>query len=267
MEEINIHKILLDKSPKLAKITPRFVVNWVGNIVRLKRLNYILKNYSHHQPYDFLTESLNYMGVKYKLHNTQNIPSNKTILFASNHPLGGLDGMTLALALHKTTNEEVKFVVNDILMHIKPLAPIFVPVNKHGKQANDYIKHHASAFEGANHVITFPAGLCSRLINGKIQDTTWKSNFISKAKQYNRTIVPIYTDGANSKSFYRTALWRKKLGIKANIEMILLPKEMFNQKNKTINIYIGSPIEINDSHTPKEWCEIIRKACYDMQPL
>lgn len=266
MEQINIHKILLEKSPKLAKIIPRFLINGVGKIIRVKKLNHILENYSHLKPYAFLTQCLNYMGVKFELHNIQNIPADKKILFVSNHPLGGLDGMTLALALHETTQNEVMFVVNDILMNLKPLAPIFVPVNKHGRQSNEYMKQHTAAYEGGNHVITFPAGLCSRLINGKIQDTQWKTNFIAKAKQYKRTIVPIYTDGTNSKSFYRTALWREKLGIKANIEMILLPKEMFNKQNQTINIYIGKPIEIDDTYTPKEWCEIIRTAAYDMKP-
>ncbi len=266
MQQINLKEIIEDKNPKLAKLLPNFIVNWVGRIIEVKRLNYILLNFSHLNPYQFIQESLNYMNVKFKLHNVENIPQNKKILFASNHPLGGLDGMTLALALHETTQNDVKFVVNDILMNVKPLEPIFVPVNKHGKQANEYIKQHSNAYEGDNHVITFPAGLCSRIIKGEIQDTPWKTNFIAKAKQYNRTIVPIYTDGANSKTFYRIALWRKKLGVKANLEMILLPKEMFKQNNKTITIYIGKPIEIDQTKTTKEWCEIVRKACYDMQP-
>ena len=266
MEQINLHKILLDKNPKLSKIIPRLIINAAGRIIQVKKLNHILLNYSHLKPYEFLTECINYMGVEYKLHNTHNIPDNKKILFASNHPLGGLDGMTLALALHNTTQKEVMFVVNDILMNLKPLAPIFVPVNKHGRQSNEYLKQHTAAYEGENHVITFPAGLCSRLIDGEIQDTPWKTNFIAKAKQYQRTIVPIYTDGTNSKSFYRIAQWRKKLGIKANLEMILLPKEMFNKKHKIINIYIGKPIEIDETRTAKEWCDIIRTAAYDMKP-
>ena len=266
MEQIHIHEILQAKNPKLAKFIPRFVTNFIGRIICVKRLNYILKSFSHLSPYQFIAESLKYMDVEYKLHNIENIPSNQRILFASNHPLGGLDGMILALALHETTKKQVKFVVNDILMNVEPLAPIFVPVNKHGRQGSDYLKLHNEAFEGDNHVITFPAGFCSRLINGKIDDTPWKTNFISKAKQSQRTIVPIFTDGTNSKMFYRIALWRKKLGIKANIEMILLPKEMFKQKNKTIHLYIGKPIELDDTMTSKQWCDIVRKACYDMKP-
>ena len=41
---------------------------------------------------------------------------------------------------------------------------------------------------------------------------------------------------------------------------------MFNKKHKIINIYIGKPIEIDETRTAKEWCDIIRTAAYDMKP-
>ena len=57
------------------------------------------------------------------------------------------------------------------------------------------------------------------------------------------------------------------LGIKAFIEMVLLPDEMFRQKNKVLDVVIGTPIspeEIKESgKSSVEWCDIIRKKVYE----
>ena len=56
------------------------------------------------------------------------------------------------------------------------------------------------------------------------------------------------------------------LGIKSFIEMILLPHEMFRQRNKTFLLTIGDPItpeEItNSNETPQQWCDKIREIVY-----
>jgi hypothetical protein len=55
------------------------------------------------------------------------------------------------------------------------------------------------------------------------------------------------------------------MGIRANIEMLFLPDEMFRQKNNTIKIYFGKAIEPSyfyTQHTPQQWTDIMYKYCY-----
>ena len=90
----------------------------------------------------------------------------------------------------------------------------------------------------------FPAGLVSRLHPGKvIRDLQWKKSFVSKALDFNREIVPIKFEGENSMRFYKTARWRKKTGLKINIEQALLPGEVCRSRGKHFVIKFGAPID------------------------
>ena len=114
-------------------------------------------------------------------------------------------------------------------------------------------------------VLYFPAGLCSRLIKGRITDLEWKKTFITKAIESHRDIVPMFFSGENSKRFYRLANLRKRLGIKFNIETFLLPDEMFRKQGSSFDLYIGEPVpytSLTGEHSHREWCEIIRDRSY-----
>ncbi|MCX7729143.1 MAG: hypothetical protein N2203_06710, partial [Bacteroidia bacterium] len=50
-----------------------------------------------------------------------------------------------------------------------------------------------------------------------------------------------------------------------NIEMLFLPDEMFKQKNQTITIYFGKPIEPSIFDKTKkfnEWAEVVKQYVY-----
>jgi hypothetical protein len=60
---------------------------------------------------------------------------------------------------------------------------------------------------------------------------------------------------------------RAKLGIKFNIEMALLVRELRKQMHKTIKITIGKPISyesLDGSKTPYEWAQEIRNKVYNL---
>jgi putative hemolysin len=123
-------------------------------------------------------------------------------------------------------------------------------------------------FSSENVILYFPAGICSRRIDGKIQDLEWKKTFVSKAKQYQRDILPIYFSGKNSNFFYRLANVRKKLGIKVNIEMAYLADELFKQRKSSYDIYIGDVIHhqsLNAAKSDFEWAQEIRKQVYKLE--
>jgi putative hemolysin len=144
---------------------------------------------------------------------------------------------------------------------------LFVPVNKHGSN-QEHRQVMNKAFADENIILIFPAGMVSRKIDGEIQDLEWKYSFLTQSRRNGRDIIPVFIDGKNSNKFYNIAYWRKKLGIKANIEMFFLVDELFKYGNKTLNMYIGKPISykiIDKSNSIKEWSLIFREFVYGLK--
>ncbi len=79
-----------------------------------------------------------------------------------------------------------------------------------------------------------------------VQDLAWKKTFVTQARKHGQQIVPLYIDGKLSNFFYRLANFRKKIGIKANIEMLYLSDELFKQKNLTMRFVVGEPVSVSD---------------------
>ena len=96
----------------------------------------------------------------------------------------------------------------------------------------------------------------------------WKKSFISKAIQYKKNVVPVHIDGTNSAFFYNLAYWRKRIGIKANIEMFYLVDEMYKQRGKTLTFTFGEAIswEIFTKDKPVEyWSERVKQHVYALK--
>jgi putative hemolysin len=255
------------KNPGLLKFIPKFIINTLKKIVHQDELNEILDKYGCFTGKEFAGAALKHLGIKYSVHGQENIDHSKRYLFVSNHPLGGLDGMILIEIFGNIFNG-VKFVVNDLLMHVEPLKPVFIPVNKYGRQSVDNAKTIHDSYSSGDQIITFPAGLCSRLVKGKIEDLEWKKSFINQAIKYERDIIPIFFEGRNSGFFYRFANIRKALGIKFNYETILLPHEMFRQRGGYFNIFIGKPIpaeRLNNGENASYWAKSVRDEVYKLK--
>lgn len=267
---VDLNAIIASKSKRIAKYTPKFIINWLKRIIHEDELNDILRKSNGAIDVDFADGVLLWLNARSNVKFTcrESLDPKKRYIFVSNHPLGGLDGLIMISVLGKIFGN-IKFVVNDLLMNIIPMRNLFVPVNKHGKMGKDYGKMITDAYASDAQMLYFPAGLCSRLINGEITDLKWHKNFLKQAKKYNRDIVPVYFEGRNSNFFYRLAKIRKALGIKFNFEMIFLPDEMFRQKNSTFDVFIGQPIPISSIDSTKnlqQWCEEIRGKCYELKP-
>ena len=154
-------------------------------------------------------------------------------------------------------------------MAVTPLRGVFLPVNKYGRQSREAASEIDVALSSDNQIITFPAGLCSRMQpDGSIADLPWQKAAVVHAVNYQRDIVPIYFDARNSSFFYRFAKWRKRLGIKFNIELIFLPKEMLKQSGSTLHFVVGKPIAWSslDAHAPKREAARLRDIVYSMAP-
>ncbi|MFA6923867.1 MAG: 1-acyl-sn-glycerol-3-phosphate acyltransferase [Bacteroidales bacterium] len=262
---IDIENVIRNKNPKLLKLLPRFILKYLKKIIHEERLNKLIYRNRDKIGTDFTDAMLNEFQIIIKTQGLENIPKTGKYIIASNHPLGGLDGMALMSTVGKV-RKDIKFPVNDLLMHIPNLRPLFIPLNKLGKNTK-YIEQIEQTFASDNMILYFPAGLCSRKQNGKILDLEWKPTFIKKAIQYKRDILPVYIDGKNSNFFYNLSNWRKKTGIRQNIEMIYLVDEMYKQKNKIINIIFGEPISykiFDKKFNNLQWAEIIKKRVYGL---
>jgi len=262
----DVKEVFRKKSPVISKFVPGFVYKYLRKIIHEDEGNDILYRNKDKFGVDFVNASLDDLQAKLNIRGLENIPKTGKCILISNHPLGGFDG----LALMKTVGmvrKDFYFLANDILMFLPNLKPLFVPINKHGS-SKDYINTLNKAFEEDNLILIFPAGLVSRKINGKIQDLEWKNTFLSRAKRNQRDIIPVYIDGKNTNWFYNLANWRKKLGIKANLEMFYLVDELFKQKGKTLDIYIGKPIPyqtFDKRKKGKEWIQSIREHVYSLK--
>ncbi len=243
--KIDVSKVLEAKMPKKHRYVPRFVVRWLERIIHQDELNRILFTNHDKTGVDFADAALADLGISVDIVGGDNLPANGSgrYIFVSNHPLGGLDGMALIALLGHRYDKRLKFIVNDMLMQVTPLRDVFLPANKVGRQSHDVARYINDAMEGDWQIATFPAGLCSRRgSDGTVCDLEWTKGFISKSIEYQRDVVPIFFDGLNSDFFYKVARLRERIGIKFNIEMILLPDEMFKNRGKRFTVYVGKPI-------------------------
>lgn len=263
---IDIRQVLRQKAPSASRKIPSVLVNYLIRVIHQDELNDILLRYREKEGVDFMEALLDYFDLTLQVHGE--FPEEGRYIFASNHPLGGLDGICLSALIGKHYGGNIRYLVNDLLLYLHNLKSIFVPINKHGAQGKENARQIEEAYASNSQIITFPAGLCSRKLKGKVEDLEWKKSFIQKAVQYKRDIIPVYFDGKNSARFYRLANLRKTLGVKMNYEMIYLPDEMFRAKHKTFSIYFGKPISwqtFDNGRKPMEWADWVKQIVYHLK--
>ena len=264
---VDVEKVLDEKAPSLKKWMPRFVLNWVKRKLHEKELNTIMFDLKDYYGLEFNSKGLAKFGVNIVSVNPEFVPKTGGIIIAANHPLGGLDGMALIKAVGEI-RPDVRFFVNDVLQNVKNYGDVFVGINKIGSTSATSLRVMENVFMSPAAVLFFPAGLVSRKQKGVIRDLEWKKSFVTQAIDHGRKIVPVFIEGENSKFFYRFANFRKRIGIKANIEMLLLPDEMFKQKGHTVKIHFGQPFDSSVLDTTKPhraWATQIKKYVYSKE--
>lgn len=269
--QFDIRAIIREKAPKAH--VPGFLIRYLERIVHVKQMNAFLRKYPDLEGYDFIRRVLDEeLCCTASIEGIENIPTDgKPVIFASNHPLGGLDGMIIAQMIHESRKEkrELKVIVNELLMFMKPIAGLWAPVSRTGSLSKEQVLQQQAMWESETDVLTFPAGACSRLqrINHTwlIQDLEWQKNFIQRAREYQRDIVPIYFEGKNSRFFYALAYIRKLLRIPVNIEMLYLVDEMYGARGKHFRVHVLPPIPyttFDNSKTPKQWAQYVKSIVY-----
>lgn len=271
--QIDLQQIINDRVPaSRRRWIPRALIRRLARLVRQDELNGILRRTYPARGVEFASAALQDLRITTEVRGLDNIPVSGRCIFASNHPLGGLDGIALISVLGKKYGDDgIRFPVNDLLMNVSPLRDIFIPVNKFGAQGRAGALLLQQAFASSRQILYFPAGLVSRLgKRGKIADLEWHKAFVTKAIEHKRSIVPVHFSGHNSMRFYRLARWRRRLHIPFNIEQVLLPSELIRASGSKFTITFGEPVsfeELKASHwTPAQQAARIRSLTYSLAP-
>lgn len=259
---IDIAQVLSSKGIK----PRRWIVRFLNRLLHVDEINECLDLYGDKEGVEFAQAIMDHLNVTVELRHAERIPKEGCPIIIANHPLGGPDGMALIAAVG-SVRDDIQFPVNDFLMYVEQLKPVFVPIDKvHGNRNTSAGINEA--FAGQNVLLYFPAGLCSRRIKGKITDLEWKPTVVKKAIQHHRDLIPVHIEAQNRRRFYTIANWRKRLGIKFNFEMALLPGEMFAQRGKTFTMTVGEPIPwqtLDDGTTAYEWAQRLHDKIYTIE--
>ncbi|MAZ67100.1 MAG: GNAT family N-acetyltransferase [Kangiellaceae bacterium] len=223
------------KSPKLAR---KILFAVLRRILHEDEIAEFLQDNQHCGPIEFVERVLEYFNVGYSLASKQriNVPTTGRSIIVSNHPIGSLDGLLLILLVSEIRND-VKIVANDMLTHLKPLAPLILPVdNMTHRSSRQSIQNIIEALNQEQAIIMFPSGEVSRTTPSGIRDRIWNSGFLRIAKATNSPIIPVHIHAKNSRLFYLASMLYRPLGT------LLLVNEMFNKNHNVFPVSISEPI-------------------------
>ena len=263
--QVNLQKMLEEKMHRKPKKWMVALIRW---LLIEDWLNTYLYKIGDKQGVDFMQGVVDVLDIKVEVTGEENLPEPGTpYMFVCNHPLGGVDVVSVASVVGKHYPEGLKIPANDFLLLLTGIKDMLIPVNKIGGQSRSLSEKINQAYASDVQLMFFPAGKVSRKNNGVIADEEWKKNFVAKSIEYKRNIVPIRIDAKNSRFFYIVAKLRAKFGIKFNIEMALLVRELRKQMHNTIKITIGKPISyqsLDETKTAYQWAQKIREEVYKL---
>ena len=269
-ETIDIDKILVSKMGNKAKFVPRPFISWLKRIIHQDEVNKYLWESRHLSGTEWLEECVRYLDMTIELVGEENLPKKddgRLYTFVSNHPLGGEDGVALGAIIGRHYDGKFRYLVNDLLMNLPGLAPVCIPINKTGSQSRNFPAMVEAGFKSDNHMLMFPAGICSRKRGEEIRDIAWKKTFITKSVEYQRDVVPIHFGGQNSPFFYKLANFSDKYVKKVNLAMLFLVDEMYKNVHKTFRVAIGKPIPwqtFDKSKTATQWAQYVQDIVYEL---
>ena len=269
-ETIDIDKILVSKMGNKAKFVPRPFISWLKRIIHQDEVNKYLWESRHLSGTEWLEECVRYLDMTIELVGEENLPKKddgRLYTFVSNHPLGGEDGVALGAIIGRHYDGKFRYLVNDLLMNLPGLAPVCIPINKTGNQSRNFPAMVEAGFKSDNHMLMFPAGICSRKRGEEIRDIAWKKTFITKSVEYQRDVVPIHFGGQNSPFFYKLANFSDNYLKKVNLAMLFLVDEMYKNVHKTFRVAIGKPIPwqtFDKSKTATQWAQYVQDIVYEL---
>ncbi|MGQ9621735.1 MAG: 1-acyl-sn-glycerol-3-phosphate acyltransferase [Bacteroidales bacterium] len=179
-QTINIENAIRNSDNKLIRSLPRFAINILRKIIYEDELNSSLNRSRHLEGVPFMNHVLEGWNVKIVVKGEENIPVTGRFIFASNHPVGGIDAMAFFSVIYRHFPEVVS-PANRLLNYIPNLRPLFLGLDVFGRVSKETVKKIDELFASDKQVMIFPAGEVSRRQKGVISDIVWQKSFITKA--------------------------------------------------------------------------------------
>lgn len=267
MIQIDVDSVIRERLPRHYKLIPRPLIRWVERTICQDRMNSLLRATDGLRGADFCDAVLRYLNISLSISGRENLPKSGRVVIVCNHPLGGLDGIAMIHFISSIYGPGVRFIVNDLLMAIEPLREVFLPVNKFGRQSHEAAEQIDRAFASDSPIVIFPAGLVSRRRKGVIADLRWQRTFVNRCIAYGRDVIPIHFSGRNSSFFYTFANLRERLGIKLNVEMVYLPREVFRCEGTGFHITVGEPVKasgLRGGRDAQQTADHLREVVYSL---
>lgn len=233
----SVNEVLTKHYPKLVEkpLLFKFLSFTLRHLLYEKEIAEFGRSYPHLDGIEFIEQALEFFNFTYSVRDSEKerIPREGPVVIIANHPIGSLDGLAL-IKMVSEIRPDVKAVVNEMLMAVKPLRSLFLPVNvMTGSTAKGDIAKIQDHLKDNGCIVIFPAGEVSRLRPQGVRDTRWSSGFVKMAKIAKAPVVPVYVDGRCTSFFYGVSMLNK------NLATGLLVREMFKQKNKHLPMRIG----------------------------
>ncbi len=268
MKEINLKEIIHQRHPDFFQ-KPKYLVNLLLNlldkITYMRDINSFIQKNPDLKKMQFIDEIFEFLNFSFKISNKdiKRIPAEGRLICVANHPIGSLDGLALLRAVGEI-RDDVKIIANDILYSIENLHELLIPYNVDTTaMQRKSIELIGASLEKEEAIIIFPAAEVSRMKWFRVQDNKWNSGAVYFSKKYKAPVLPIFVDAKNSLFFYLIS------AINKNFSRVLLVHELFNKKNKTINIKIGDPIPakafVMNLINTKVQTKLLKKHVYGMQ--
>ena len=212
----------------------KIILLFLRIILKEKQLKHLQKKYGSYSGHSFCEAIIRHFNIKvnYSHFELENIPVEGGCLVIANHPLGALDALALIHVIHQVRSD-IKIVVSDILTQVDQLSSLIIPIDYDtgiiSKESLKQLTEHGK--KGL--IICFPGQEVARR---ETIEQTWSVNFLKVLKLIQKPVLPIFIDARHSLIFRVSSL------ISKHISKLLLPREMWWCKNKSIAFKIGELI-------------------------
>jgi hypothetical protein len=94
-QQIDLKAIIKGANPGIARLVPDFLIRLLNRITHLREVNHILSLHGKKRGLEFIQAVLEYFQISTNFRGEKQLVGLSRPVIASNHPLGGMDGMIL----------------------------------------------------------------------------------------------------------------------------------------------------------------------------
>ena len=103
---VDVEKVFASKDARLLRRIPKFLIRYLKKIVHQNEINELLTATDGLNGIEFIEYCIKFWDIKIDIIGAEQVPKDSRLIFAANHPLGGIDGLCLLRAIHFTSFPE-----------------------------------------------------------------------------------------------------------------------------------------------------------------